>query len=63
MKDGHPLEFLAKRFYIDNCQGVRKLFSDLTPWELLNLKSHDILDIPDRLYEEHGKFCTFRSCI
>ena len=54
MEKGNPLDFAASRFYIENCQGEQKLFSALTTWELLNLKSNVILDIPDRLYEELG---------
>lgn len=58
MKPGEPLEFLASRFSIETCIGAQKLFTDLSNWELLNLKPTDILDIPDRLYQEHGtRFC------
>ncbi|TGJ78751.1 hypothetical protein E0Z10_g10012 [Xylaria hypoxylon] len=55
------LEFLSDSFHVENCQGVRKLFSDLSTWELLNLKPSDILDLPDRLYEEHGISNAFLS--
>ncbi|KAH8880843.1 PLP-dependent transferase, partial [Thozetella sp. PMI_491] len=54
MEEGKPLEFLSGRFQVETCVGKRKLFSELTHWELLNLKAHEILDIPDRLYHEHG---------
>jgi len=50
--DGEALDFLADSFYVENCQGTRKLFADMSTWELLNLKPSDILDLPDRLYEE-----------
>jgi hypothetical protein len=53
LKEGNPLHFLASKFYIETCQGEQKLFSTLTNWELLNLKPSDILDIPDRLFQEH----------
>lgn len=46
------LEFLSGSFYAENCQGVRKLFSELSTWELLNLRPSVILDLPDRLYQE-----------
>ncbi|RWA14500.1 hypothetical protein EKO27_g597 [Xylaria grammica] len=51
---GQPLDFLSDSFHVENCQGVRKLFSELSTWELLNLKPADVLDLPDRLYQEHG---------
>ena len=54
MKGDNKLNFAASKFYIENCQGEQKLFSELTTWELLNLKPKVILDIPDRLYEELG---------
>lgn len=55
MKEGNPLDYLSSRLVIDTCKGEHKLFSKLTNWELLNLKSNDILDIPDRLYQEYGE--------
>lgn len=55
MKEDRPLAFLNDRFTVETCTGSRKSFSKLSHWELLNLKPTDILDIPDRLYEEHGK--------
>ncbi|KAI1419520.1 pyridoxal-dependent decarboxylase domain-containing protein [Xylaria sp. FL1777] len=58
---GEALEFLSDIFHVDNCQGVRKLFSKLTTWELLNLRPSDILDLPDRLYQEHGISNAFLS--
>ena len=54
MEEGNPLEYAAPRFYIETCQGEQKLFSELTTWELLNLKQSVVLDIPDRLYQELG---------
>jgi hypothetical protein len=55
MKAGEALEFLSDRFVVETCLGEPKLFTDMTNWELLNLKSNDILDIPDRLYQEYGQ--------
>ncbi|KAJ3580316.1 hypothetical protein NPX13_g248 [Xylaria arbuscula] len=40
---------------------TRKLFTELSTWELLNLKPSDILDLPDRLYQEHGISNDFMS--
>ncbi|KAI0436642.1 pyridoxal-dependent decarboxylase domain-containing protein [Xylaria telfairii] len=57
------LEFLSDSFYAENCQGVRKLFSELSTWELLNLRPSVILDLPDRLYQEHGISNEFLSGI
>ncbi|KAK1446929.1 hypothetical protein CCUS01_02488 [Colletotrichum cuscutae] len=37
------------------------LFTDLSTWDLLNLKPSDILDLPDRLYQEHGVSNAFLS--
>lgn len=54
MEDGKPLDFVRDEFYIETCQGAQKLFSELTTWELLNLKPNVILDIPDRLNLELG---------
>ena len=53
MKENGPLAFLAETFEIDTCQGSRKLFKDLTLWEMSNLKAKTILDIPERLYGEY----------
>ncbi|CAH0051282.1 unnamed protein product [Clonostachys solani] len=53
MKPEQPLEYISSKFFVETCVGKQKLFSELTPWELLNLKPNDILDIPDRLYQEH----------
>ena len=50
MKNTGPLSFIATTFEIETCLGVTKLMKDLTKWELLNLKSKVILDIPEKLY-------------
>lgn len=54
MLEDRPLSFLGSKFLIETCAGERKLFSELSDWELLNLKPNEVLDIPDRLYQEHG---------
>ncbi|KAK8085300.1 pyridoxal-dependent decarboxylase conserved domain protein [Apiospora hydei] len=55
------LNFLSEEFYVGTCQGERKLFTHMSNWELLNLKPNDILDLPDRLYLEHGVSNKFLS--
>ncbi|KAJ0276533.1 hypothetical protein Brms1b_012259 [Colletotrichum noveboracense] len=52
--EGQKLDFLKDSFHVETCQGERKLFTHLSTWELLNLKPSDVLDLPDRLYQEHG---------
>nr|XP_036588515.1 pyridoxal-dependent decarboxylase domain protein [Colletotrichum truncatum]KAF6799888.1 pyridoxal-dependent decarboxylase domain protein [Colletotrichum truncatum] len=51
---GNPLDFLSGSFYVETCQGEYKLFTQLSTWELLNLKPAEVLNLPDRLYQEHG---------
>ncbi|KAI1080419.1 pyridoxal phosphate-dependent transferase [Whalleya microplaca] len=53
-KYGEDLHFLSSSFYVETCQGEYELFARLSTWELLNMKPPDILDLPDRLYQEHG---------
>ncbi|KAK7932402.1 pyridoxal-dependent decarboxylase conserved domain protein [Apiospora marii] len=55
------LHFLSEEFHVETCKGERKLFARLSNWELLNLKPSDILDLPDRLYQEHGVSNAFLS--
>ncbi|KAK8120714.1 pyridoxal-dependent decarboxylase conserved domain protein [Apiospora kogelbergensis] len=55
------LNFLSENFYVETCKGERKLFTHLSNWELLNLKPSDVLDLPDRLYQEHGVSTQFIS--
>ncbi|KAL8784727.1 MAG: hypothetical protein Q9213_003824 [Squamulea squamosa] len=54
IKDFGPLSFIGDTFVIEICSGSRKLFKDLSKWELLNLKVHTVLEIPDRLSIEYG---------
>jgi glutamate/tyrosine decarboxylase-like PLP-dependent enzyme len=51
--------FLRDSFKVRTCggsgkPGEEKLLFALSTWELQNLKTDDILEIPDRLYKEHG---------
>ncbi|GAW25935.1 putative pyridoxal-dependent decarboxylase domain protein [Rosellinia necatrix] len=62
-RQGEALEFLSDRFYVENCQGDWRLFTNLSTWELLNLRPSDILDLPDRLRQEHGISNDFLSAV
>ncbi|KAI0012591.1 pyridoxal-dependent decarboxylase domain-containing protein [Xylariaceae sp. FL0662B] len=53
-KPREDLHFLSSSFHVETCQGEYKLFTNLSTRELLNMKPTDILDLPDRLYQEHG---------
>jgi hypothetical protein len=53
MEEGGPLAFLHDQFRLTTCQGTEKLLSSFTTWELLNVTPDDILNIPDRLYEDY----------
>ena len=61
MKNGGPLSFIAPTFEIETCLGVTKLIKDLTEWELLNLKSKEVLDISEKLHEQYHVSPTFQS--
>ncbi|RIA97930.1 pyridoxal phosphate-dependent transferase [Glomus cerebriforme] len=53
--DEGSLSFIGSSFKVELANGQEyKLLIDCTTWELLNLKPVTILDIPDRLYKEHG---------
>ncbi|KAL8834411.1 MAG: hypothetical protein Q9176_007498 [Flavoplaca citrina] len=54
VKDFGPLSFIGDTFVVETCRGPKKLFKDLSKWELLNLKVDTVLEIPDRLSVEHG---------
>ena len=54
IKDFGPLCFIGSTFVVETCKGSKKLFKDLTKWELLNLKVPTVLEIPDRLSVEYG---------
>ncbi|KAL9099527.1 MAG: hypothetical protein Q9163_004987 [Psora crenata] len=53
MKPDGPLAFIADTFKIQPCVGPEKLLKELSTWEMLNLKSQAILDIPERLYSQY----------
>ncbi|KAB8201918.1 pyridoxal phosphate-dependent transferase [Aspergillus parasiticus] len=53
MKEG-PLGFIADTFQVTTCVGEEKLFKDLGVWELLNLRSDDVLGMGDALYRQFG---------
>ena len=53
MKLGGPLAFISETFKMQPCVGGSKLFKGFTTWELLNINSADILDIPERLYSQY----------
>ncbi|EIT74353.1 hypothetical protein AO1008_03931 [Aspergillus oryzae 100-8] len=53
MKEG-PLGFIADTFQVTTCVGEEKLFKDLGVWELLNLRSDEILGMGDALYRQFG---------
>ncbi|KAI1171294.1 pyridoxal phosphate-dependent transferase [Nemania sp. FL0916] len=62
MKPGKELAFLTTiepPFSIENCKGEKKLFGELSTWEMLNLKPSTVLDIPTRLYETYGISSSF----
>lgn len=52
--DEGELKFVADRFKVQTCVGEEKLFKDMTTWELLNLRSKTILDLPQDLYDQFG---------
>ena len=67
MNDG-PLAFLAHGFQVELCKPgpngpVHKLLKDLSTWEMLNLKVHTILDIPNRLYREYNVSSAFLGAV
>ena len=53
MKNGGPLAFAAKSFKMRPCIGEQKLLTDFSTWELLNIKPTEVLDIPQRLYDQY----------
>ncbi|KAL8801326.1 MAG: hypothetical protein Q9182_004532 [Xanthomendoza sp. 2 TL-2023] len=59
IKDFGPLSFIGSTFVIETCNGSKKLFKDLSKWELLNLKVPTVLEIPERLAIEYGISSTF----
>ncbi|KAE8153919.1 pyridoxal phosphate-dependent transferase [Aspergillus avenaceus] len=49
-----PLNFVANRFTVTTCKGEKKLFAELSTWELLNLKPKTVLDLPEELHKQFG---------
>ena len=52
--DKGELQFVADKFKAQTCQGERKLFKDMTTWELLNLRPKTVLDLPQAMNEQCG---------
>ncbi|KAF4124797.1 Glutamate or tyrosine decarboxylase or a related PLP-dependent protein [Geosmithia morbida] len=50
------LAFIANDFTVKPCRKdePEKLFKDMTPWELLNLRPETVLDMPTTLYNRYG---------
>lgn len=65
MKPGNELEGLSDSFSISlpTDPDTPVLFSKLNPWQLLNLPSKTILDIPERLYSEFGITATYLDSV
>lgn len=54
MQPDAELANVGHAFKVTTCDGISKLFTELSTWELLNLKSKTVLDLPDRLVNEYG---------
>ncbi|GAO18709.1 hypothetical protein UVI_02053150 [Ustilaginoidea virens] len=50
------LKFIAGKFKVEPCKlgSEEKLFSELTTWELLNLRPETVLGLPEKLNSEFG---------
>jgi len=50
------LQFIGDRFYAPSCfhSSAKTKFKDLQGWDLLNLPSEIILDLPDQLNKQFG---------
>ncbi|KAL3465417.1 pyridoxal-dependent decarboxylase conserved domain protein [Aspergillus heterothallicus] len=53
------LQFARTDFLVKTCVGVEKNFADLSKWELLNLRSETILDLPKLLHDQYGVSPTY----
>jgi hypothetical protein len=55
VKEG-KLKFVADDFMVQPCKTSEpeKLFSEMTTWELLNLRPATVLDLPTMLYDKYG---------
>lgn len=54
MAPGAPFAFIASTFNTILCTGVQKNFYSCDTWELLNLSSTEVAEIPTRLSKEYG---------
>ena len=61
MAKGEPLDFIADAFKVETCKGEKKVFCQLSTWELLNLKPKTVLDLTDRIFKEYGISAAFMS--
>ncbi|TFY82435.1 hypothetical protein EWM64_g1571, partial [Hericium alpestre] len=60
---GGTVANLESVWAVQTCVGETKLLKDLSVWEMLNLKSGTILDIPTRLYHEFGITSSFLESV
>ncbi|TFK45661.1 pyridoxal-dependent decarboxylase domain protein [Heliocybe sulcata] len=49
-----PLAFAYDTFMVQPCVGAAKLFKNCSTWELVNLKPHTVLSLPEELMEQFG---------
>ena len=61
MAEGAPLNYISGDFMVETCAGEKKIFVDLSTWELLNLKPDTVLDLSDRIYDQCGISSKFMS--
>ncbi|KAK2767766.1 hypothetical protein FQN54_003925 [Arachnomyces sp. PD_36] len=54
LEETEELKFIADSFKVPNCKGTSKLFKELSPWELLNLRPETVLGLGDALNKEFG---------
>lgn len=54
-----PLSFAGDTFTVKTARNEEKLFTELSTWELLNLKPDTILDLPVRLNVDYGISSTY----
>ncbi|KAG8702812.1 hypothetical protein FRC08_003234 [Ceratobasidium sp. 394] len=52
LEEGAPLGHIRSKFEIELCTGEKKLFSEASTWELMNLKPATVFEIPERLENE-----------
>lgn len=60
MKPGRPLDFISDTFTVRTCASEEKvLLSEISNWDLLNLRVKDILDISSDLQQQYSISPTF----